>query len=196
MANKFVRGITNVKNIGKQSFDTNNVNDLLSDGEHSYIHRKKKDNSEEYHCLTDNVKKVVSTKDNLLKIDNDTSTNTVKLTPLWSEGQTYAAGDGILIEDGVIIGNYATRHVEGLDLNTVKHGVVRGNNFTNAPEENTWFYVTTYSEDQFSVQKAIRQPINNKSYKEYVRYKKLNVWDEWIDITPSGIPATADEIEE
>lgn len=34
MAKKFVRGITNVKTINNQDFDTNNVNDLLSDGEH------------------------------------------------------------------------------------------------------------------------------------------------------------------
>ena len=56
MAKKIVRGITDVKTITKQGFDTNNVNDLLSDGEHSYIHRKKKDGTEEYHSLTNNVK--------------------------------------------------------------------------------------------------------------------------------------------
>lgn len=42
MAKKFVRGITDVKDITKQDFDTNNVNDFLSDGEYNYIHRKKK----------------------------------------------------------------------------------------------------------------------------------------------------------
>ena len=42
MGKKIVRGITDIKTITKQGFDTNNVNDLLSDGEHNYIHRKKK----------------------------------------------------------------------------------------------------------------------------------------------------------
>lgn len=196
MSKKIVRGITNVKNISKQSFDTNNVNDLLSDGEHSYIHRKKKDNSEEYHCLTDNVKKVESTNTSLLKVVNSTSTNTVKLTPLWTEGQTYAPGDGILIQNGVIIGNYATRHIEGLDLDTLKHGVVRSNTFTNAPETEAWFYVTCYSEGEYSVQKAIRQPINDTKYKEFIRYKNTAGWSQWIETTPASIPATTEEIEE
>lgn len=196
MAKKIVRGITDVKNISKQSFDTNNVNDLLSDGEHSYIHRKKKDNTEEYHCLTDNVKKVESTNTALLKVVNSTATNTVKLTPLWSEGQTYTGGDGILIQNGVIVGNYATRHTEELDLNNLKHGVVRSNTFTNAPETGTWFYITCYSEGEYSVQKAIRQPINDTKYKEFIRYKNVTGWSQWIETTPASIPATTEEIEE
>ena len=48
MAKKLVRGITHVKTINNQDFDTNNVNDLLSDGQYNYIHRKKGKN-EEYH---------------------------------------------------------------------------------------------------------------------------------------------------
>ena len=34
MAKKFVRGITDVKTINNQDYDTNNVNDLLSDGQY------------------------------------------------------------------------------------------------------------------------------------------------------------------
>ena len=41
MAKKIVRGITDVKTITNQDFDTNNVNDLLSDGQYNYIHRNK-----------------------------------------------------------------------------------------------------------------------------------------------------------
>ena len=37
MAKKLVRGITDIKTISKQDFDTNNVNDLLSDGQHNYL---------------------------------------------------------------------------------------------------------------------------------------------------------------
>ena len=81
MAKKFVRGITDVKTINNQDFDTNNVNDLLSDGEHSYIHRKKKDGSEEYHNLTDNVKTVTSENTDLLTVTKDNDNNSVTLTP-------------------------------------------------------------------------------------------------------------------
>ncbi len=82
MAKKFVRGITDVKTINNQDFDTNNVNDLLSDGEHNYIHRKKKDNSEEYHNLTNNIKTITSDNTDLLSVTNyNNTTNTAKLSP-------------------------------------------------------------------------------------------------------------------
>jgi hypothetical protein len=82
MAKKFVRGITDIKEINKQDFDTNNVNDLLSDGEHNYIHRKKKDNSEEYHNLTNNLKTITSDDTDLISVtNNNNSTNTATLHP-------------------------------------------------------------------------------------------------------------------
>jgi hypothetical protein len=81
MAKKFVRGITDIKEINEQDFDTNNVNDLLSDGEHNYIHRKKGD-SEEYHNLTNNLKIVVSDDTDLLEVTNDNeTTNSATLHP-------------------------------------------------------------------------------------------------------------------
>lgn len=82
MAKKFTRGITDVKNITKQDFDTNNVNDLLSDGEHNYIHRKKKDKTEEYHNLTNNLKTLSSSNTDLLTVTNyNNSNNTATLHP-------------------------------------------------------------------------------------------------------------------
>lgn len=82
MAKKFVRGITDIKTISKQDFDTNNVNDLLSDGEHNYIHRKKQDKSEEYHNLTDNIKTISSDNTDLLSVtNNNKTTNTATLHP-------------------------------------------------------------------------------------------------------------------
>ena len=82
MAKKFVRGITDIKQINQQDFDTNNVNDLLSDGEYNYIHRKKKDKSEEYHNLTNNLKTLSSSNTDLLTITNDNNTtNTATLHP-------------------------------------------------------------------------------------------------------------------
>ena len=81
MAKKIVRGITDVKTITNQDFDTNNVNDLLSDGQYNYIHRKKGKN-EEYHNLTDNIKTLSSDNTELLSVtNNNKTTNTATLHP-------------------------------------------------------------------------------------------------------------------
>ena len=81
MAKKMVRGITDVKTISNQDFDTNNVNDLLSDGQYNYIHRKKGKN-EEYHNLTDNIKTISSDNTELLSVTNyNKTTNTATLHP-------------------------------------------------------------------------------------------------------------------
>ena len=81
MAKKFVRGITDVKTINNQDFDTNNVNDLLSDGQYNYIHRKK-GKTEEYHNLTDNIKTLSSDNTELLSVTNyNKTTNTATLHP-------------------------------------------------------------------------------------------------------------------
>ena len=81
MAKKFVRGITDVKTINNQDYDTNNVNDLLSDGQYNYIHRKK-GKTEEYHNLTDNIKTVSSDNTELLAVtNNNKTTNTATLHP-------------------------------------------------------------------------------------------------------------------
>ena len=78
MAKKFVRGITDVKTINNQDFDTNNVNDLLSDGQYNYIHRKKGKN-EEYHNLTDNIKTLSSDNTELLSVTNYNKQQTPQL---------------------------------------------------------------------------------------------------------------------
>lgn len=81
MAKKIVRGITDVKTITNQDFDTNNVNDLLSDGQYNYIHRKK-GKSKEYHNLTDNIKTISSDNTDLLTVTNNNKTNnTATLSP-------------------------------------------------------------------------------------------------------------------
>ena len=81
MAKKIVRGITDVKTITNQDLDTNNVNDLLSDGQYNYIHRKK-GKTEEYHNLTDNIKTISSDNTELLSVtNNNKTTNTALLSP-------------------------------------------------------------------------------------------------------------------
>lgn len=70
MAKKFVRGVTGVDDI--ESFDKSltNVNDLISDGQNTYVHTKK-GKVESYYNLTDSVKQVQSTDDLLTIIKQD-----------------------------------------------------------------------------------------------------------------------------
>lgn len=120
MAKKFVRGITDVKTINNQDFDTNNVNDLLSDGEHNYIHRKNKGKSDEYHCLTDNVKTVESNDTSLLKVTNyNKTTNKVVLSPQHdaTKQDKLAASQGIDITNNNITLKFYETY--GGDLNTL-----------------------------------------------------------------------------
>ena len=97
MAKNFVREIDGINNINKQEFFTNKANDLLSTKEHNYIRKE----TQEYHCLTDNVKQTKATNVrytdttaspnvnyNLISVDNSqvpkTNTNTISALSLVS----------------------------------------------------------------------------------------------------------------
>lgn len=97
MSKNFVREIDGINNINKQEFYTNKANDLLSTKEHNYIRKE----TQEYHCLTDNVKQTKATNVrytdttaspnvnyNLLSVDNSqvpkTNTNTISALSLVS----------------------------------------------------------------------------------------------------------------
>ena len=216
MAKKFVRGITDVKTITNQCYDTNNVNDLLSDGQYNYIHRKKGKN-EEYHNLTDNIKTISSDNTELLSVtNNNKTTNTATLHPkhdaqkeqvLESTRNTVTIHHGtngtaekttvdtnpqkvlehenLLTDYGISktkSGNTTTLGIEytkvddGFDLNTLKNGRVRAARFLNAPQENTWFLVSAFSEGMYTIQEATALLANNKTYR---RLKDNGVWGEW-----------------
>ena len=97
MSKNFVREIDGINNINKQEFYTNKANDLLSTKEHNYIRKE----TQEYHCLTDNVKQTKATNVrytdttanpnvnyNLISVDNSqvpkTNTNTISALSLIS----------------------------------------------------------------------------------------------------------------
>ena len=97
MSKNFVREIDNIKNINKQEFYTNKANDLLSTKEHNYIRKE----TQEYHCLTDNIKQTKASNVkytdttaspnvnyNLITVDNSqvpkTNTNTISASSLVS----------------------------------------------------------------------------------------------------------------
>ena len=117
MAKKFVRGITEIRTINNQDFNTNNINDLLADGNDNYIHRRKADKSEEYHCLTDNIKTIKSSNE-YLTVTNDNANNTATLTVNPPAEQEYTGANGITITNHQV----SFKHVDGFkgDLNTLK----------------------------------------------------------------------------
>ena len=129
MAKKIVRGITDVKTINNQDFDTNNVNDLLSDGQYNYIHRKKGKN-EEYHNLTDNIKTISSDNTELLSVTNyNKTTNTALLSPkhdAQKEQVLESTRDTITINHG----ENGTAETTKIDVNT--HKVLTHNNLVSS----------------------------------------------------------------
>ena len=129
MAKKFVRGITDVKTITNQDYDTNNVNDLLSDGQYNYIHRKKGE-SEEYHNLTDNIKTISSDNTELLSVtNNNKTTNTATLHPkhdAQKEQLLESTRDTITINHG----ENGTAETTKIDVDT--HKVLTHNNLVSS----------------------------------------------------------------
>lgn len=185
MAKKIVRGITDIKTINNQDFNTNNVNDLLSDGEHNYIHRKKKDKTEEYHCLTDNLKTVESNDSSLLKVTNyNKTTNKVVLSPQHDDTKQdkLTAGYGVSIENNVIKAPLFTRLASGYDLNNLEYGFVRGDHLENAPGD-SWFYIMSVTEVNYGMQIAwkLKQTLDETPL-TYRRDKVNKVWGEWVSI--------------
>lgn len=217
MAKKIVRGITDVKTINNQDFDTNNVNDLLSDGQYNYIHRKKGKN-EEYHNLTDNIKTLSSDNTDLLTVtNNNKTTNTASLHPkhdaqkeqvLESTRDTITINHGtngtdekttvdtnpkkvlehenLLTDYGISkttsenttkLGLEYTRVEDGFDLNNLLNGCVRAGKFLNAPKENTWFFVSAYTEKMFTIQEAVT--LTDTKNTSYRRLKNNGVWGNW-----------------
>ena len=219
MAKKIVRGITDVKTINNQDFDTNNVNDLLSDGQYSYIHRKK-GKSEEYHNLTDNIKTISSDNTDLLAVTNNNKTNnTATLHPkhdaqkeqvLQSTRNTVNIQHGtngtnekttvdtnpakVLEHDNLhtsygisksTVGNATTlglnyTRLDGgrFDLNNLVNGKVRASDFVNTPPQATgWFFVSSYSEGDFCIQRATS--LDHANNITWVRCKRSGTWGQW-----------------
>ena len=216
MAKKIVRGITDVKTINNQDFDTNNVNDLLSDGQYNYIHRKK-GKIEEYHNLTDNIKTISSDNTELLSVtNNNKTTNTATLHPkhdAQKEQLLESTRDTITINHGTngtdekttvdtnpqkvlehenlqtgygisktTTGNTTTLGLEytrvepGFDLNNLENGCVRCGEFVNSPKEQTWFYVSSFGDYNFTIQEATELLTPNTTF---IRLRYNGVWGEW-----------------
>ena len=78
MAKDFVRSKDNVKNITTEKIDHTEVNDLLHDGENSYIHTPK----HEFHNLLDNIKQIKLSGSDLISGEKSGNNYTLDLTVL------------------------------------------------------------------------------------------------------------------
>ena len=78
MAKDFVRSKDNVKNITTEKIDHTEVNDLLHDGENSYIHTPK----HEFHNLLDNIKQIKFSGSDLISGEKSGNDYTLDLTAL------------------------------------------------------------------------------------------------------------------
>ena len=78
MAKDFVRSKDNVKNITTEKIDHTEVNDLLHDGENSYIHTPK----HEFHNLIDNLKQIEFSGSDLISGEKSGNDYTIDLSVL------------------------------------------------------------------------------------------------------------------
>lgn len=179
MAKKFVRGVTGVDDI--ESFDKTltNVNDILSDGQNTYVHTKK-GKVESYYNLTDNVKTIQSSGGTITVEKSDDGTVNLKTNP-----QKVLEHENLLTDYGISkttsgnttkLGLEYTKVNDGFDLNTFLNGRVLGGKFVNSPIDNTWFFVTSYSTNSVTYQEAVGMFDNNI---KYVRARNSSVWSSW-----------------
>lgn len=215
MAKKFVRGVTGIEDIESYDKTLTNVNDILSDGQDTYVHTKKGKN-ESYYKLTDGLKSVISDNSDLITITKDDTTNTATIHPkhdaqkeqsIESTRSTITiqkGGNGTsettkvdtnpqkVLEHSNLLTDYGIRKnttgnttklsleytqvSDGFNLNTFSNGRVVGTKFVNSPKDNTWFFVTSYTQDTVTYQEAVSMFENNI---KYVRTRNSSVWSSW-----------------
>lgn len=215
MAKKFVRGVTGIEDIESYDKTLTNVNDILSDGQDTYVHTKK-GKTESYYKLTDGVKSVTSDDSNLITVTKDDTNGTVTIHPkhdtqkeqsLESTRSTVTiqkGGNGtsettkvdtnpekvlehenLLTDYGISkttsgnttkLGLEYTGVSDSFDLNNLSNGRVRAGNLTNAPKENTWFFVSSYGDNNFAIQDAEELSSPNTTYR---RARAAGIWGAW-----------------
>ena len=183
MAKKFVRGVTDVKDIKNFDKSLTNVNDIISDGQNTYIHTKKGEN-ELYYKLTDRVTSIKSTGKTITVEKSDDGTVSLKTNP-----EKVLEHENLLTDYGIsktTSQNTTKLSVEytlvpdGFDLNTLGNGRVKSGNFVNAPQDKTFFFVTSYTAGGNHIQEAIKLfSETNVKYKRQKTTVTGNVWTEW-----------------
>ena len=188
MAKKIVRGITDVKTINNQDYDTNNVNDLLSDGQYNYIHRKK-GKSEEYHNLTDNIKTISSDNTDLLTVTNNNKTNNTATLHPKHDAQKEQVLESTRNTVNIHHGTNGTDEKTTVDTNPQKvleHSNLRGNSdyvkvVHNSGEETTLLNSEKITEKFNSVDSALQGKQNKLTAVGGVTISGVNIFLTYLD---------------
>ena len=136
MAKKFVRGVTGIEDIESYDKTLTNVNDILSDGQDTYVHTKKGKN-ESYYKLTDGVKQVKSTDSMLTISKDDTGTVSIANSGLATKQQLSAKQDALTVGDGLSLSNNKieikpTDNTNPLNVDGFYKGIVAGDNLSSS----------------------------------------------------------------
>lgn len=184
MAKKFVRGVTGVDDIEKFDKTLTNVNDIISDGQNTYVHTKQGKN-EFYYNITNAVNEIKSS-DGTLKITKDNNTVSIANTGLATKQELSTKENTLSVDYGISkttsgnttkIGVEYTRVNDGYDLDNLFNGRVRSGNFLNSPQSNTWFFVSACTDGLSTIQHAIT--LTDTYNKMYKRVRLNNVWGQW-----------------
>lgn len=183
MAKKFVRGVTGIEDIESYDKTLTNVNDILSDGQDTYVHTKKGKN-ESYYKLTDSVKQVEST-DNMLTISKNDGTVSISNSGMATKEELAGKENTLSVDYGIsktTSGNTTKLGIEytgvpdGFDLNNLYNGNIKGFNLNHAPQNNTWYFVSACGDSNFAIQDAKLLFSPNTTYR---RTKENGVWNDW-----------------
>ena len=184
MAKKFVRGVTGIEDIESYDKTLTNVNDILSDGQDTFVHTKK-GKTESYYKLTDSVKTINSTGSTITVSKDENGTVNLSTNP-----KKVLEHDNLLTDYGIsktTSGNTSklsfeyTQTTEGFDLNNLQNGNVRTWKAVNAPRPNYWFFVSSFKapSSTFVFQEATT--FDNNVYKNYKRYFDGTNWSQWLE---------------
>lgn len=199
MAKKFVRGVSGIDDI--ESFDKTltNVNDILSDGEDTYVHTKKGKN-ESYYKLTDSVKEVKST-DKTLTISKEEGTVSISNSGLATNEQLSGKQDVLSVGDGLNLTNNNINlepklYLNGTgNLNNMIIGNFTGENLINSPSTGWFLYENfnfTLNNRNYVLQRATRYKLYGVVNNEvYLRTKDDTTWSSWVkQVTDENILST------
>ena len=187
MAKKFVRGVTGVDDIEKLDKSLTNVNDLVSDGKNTYVHTKK-GNTESYYNLTDNVKKVQASGETInVETDGNGTVNLSTNPKKVLQHDNLLTGYGLRKDtdnnNKTTISIDTLSVADGFDLNNFNSGFIRASFFTNAPQNNTLFYVVGLgSVTGSTIQIAFKRINSNVELNQIFLRTKLvgvNIWSDW-----------------
>lgn len=199
MAKKFVRGVTGIEDIESYDKTLTNVNDILSDGEDTYVHTKKGKN-ESYYKLTDSVKEVKST-DKTLTISKEDGTVSISNSGLATKEQLSGKQDVLSVGDGLNLENNNINlkpklYLNGIiDLNNMIIGNFTGENLINSPSTGWFLYENfnfTLNNRIYVLQRATRYKLSGVVNNEvYLRTMDNKTWSSWVkQVTDENILST------